>query len=321
MTIRSFLYNLLFVGTLFGSSFLLACDLPASHRGTCQTSSYLDTSGIAFVFPYTINTPDLTLELDNDLEEISGLDLTPDQKYLVAIQDEDGLLFYLDRNTGKIVKEFGFWKDGDYEGVEVVDQDIYVVKSSGTLYHVEHPDSKRQVVTKYNQFLNGDNNVEGLALDTANNRLLLACKGEADTDPAKGPARAIYAFDLDTKQLLRDPAYCIRQKDVLDFLGVSPLARKVGKLVEFFDPEENDFSFSPSGIAIHPQTGDLYILSAVGNVLMVLGADGAIRHLAKLDKDIHEQPEGICFDQAGTLYIANEAGNEKPLIQRFSPKK
>jgi len=308
------------LSVFFSSFFLLACNLPSATYGTCEVASFLDTSRTEFVLPYTLNDPDLTLELEHDLEEVSGLDLSVDQKYLVAIQDEDGLLFYLDRNTGETVQEFGFWRDGDYEGVEVIDQDVFVVKSSGTLFHVEYPGTNRQAVTEYNEFLNGDNNVEGLAWDIANNRLLLACKGESDTDPEDGPTKAIYAFDLETKTLKKNPVYCIRQKDVLDFLGVSPMVRKVSKIVEFFDPEENDFRFSPSGIAIHPQTGDLYILSAVGNVLMVLGPDGAIRHLAKLDKDIHEQPEGICFDQAGMLYIANEAGDKTPLIQRFSPK-
>ena len=292
-----------------------ACTGPAG--GSCQISTHPDTTSTNYVFPYRINDPDAEFELDNDLEEISGLSLTTDQRYLVAIQDEDGKVFLINPSDGTIEREIDFWKDGDYEGVEVVGDDVYVVKSSGTLYRIQGLGSDQQKVDKFNDFLNGDNDVEGLAYDAKNQRLLLACKAAsgADTDE---PSKSIYSFSLSRLALERDPAYCIRKQDVQDFLGMTPMLRKVDEIVSFFDPDNSDFDFSPSAVAIHPISGDLYILSSVGKMLMVIAADGTLRHLEKMEKKLHEQPEGLCFAPDGTMYLSNEAGNEEPMIYRFA---
>jgi len=292
-----------------------ACTSPPG--GTCQISTRPDTMRTNFVFPYRINEPDAESELDNDLEEISGLSMTTDQRYLVAIQDEDGKVFLLNPVDGKIEQEIDFWKDGDYEGVEVVGDDVYVVKSSGTLYRIQGLGSDQQKVDKFNDFLNGDNDVEGLAYDAENQRLLLACKAASGADTEE-PSKSIYAFPLSNLSLEQDPAYCIRKQDVQDFLGMTPMLRKVDEIVSFFDPDESDFDFSPSALAIHPVSGDLYILSSIGNMLMVIAADGTLLHLEKLEKKVHEQPEGLCFAPDGTLYLSNEAGGEEPMLYRFA---
>ncbi|NJL73804.1 MAG: hypothetical protein HC892_00975 [Saprospiraceae bacterium] len=50
------------------------------------------------------------------------------------------------------------------------------------------------------------------------------------------------------------------------------------------------------------------MLSARGNMLIILSQTGDLLHIHKLSKKIHAQPEGICFDANGDLFIANEAG-------------
>lgn len=286
--------------------------------GRCQTATYPDSSGTPFRLPYTLNEPDATFVLDHVLEEISGLTMSADGRHLWGVQDEDGLLFLLDRTDGSILDKHEFWKDGDYEGIETVEQDLYVVKSTGTLYRVIRPGQADQQVEKYNEFLDGDNDVEGLAYDKANNRLLLACKADAGLSPEEEAAKAIYAFNLSTMTMQRDPAYCIRKQDVQEYLNLTPALRNIEKIVDFFDPDDNDLGFSPSGIALHPRTGHLYILSSVGKLLMVLQPDGALLHIEKLNKDIHQQPEGICFASDGTLYISNEADGAEPVIHRLA---
>ena len=43
-----------------------------------------------------------------------------------------------------------------------------------------------------------------------------------------------------------------------------------------------------------------------------------MRHMVKLKKKIHEQPEGIVFAQDGTLYISNEGKDGKAKIYKFA---
>ncbi|MCB0597607.1 MAG: SdiA-regulated domain-containing protein [Lewinellaceae bacterium] len=292
---------------------LIFCNSPA------EESAGSITLAEGYHFAYDLKDPDQTFKMPKKLEEISGLGISENGQALVAIQDEDGKLFFLNRYTGEVFAEIEFWKDGDYEGVEMVGETAYVVKSTGTIYEVSHPGTPEQKVENYNFFLDADNDVEGLAYDRAHNRLLLACKAKAGKEKDYKHKKGIYGFDLNTRTLGEKPVYFVSLDSVNSYLDKDPAIRKLEKVVEFFDPDE-DFEFSPSAIAIHPLTGNLYLTSSVGKMLLVLNPNGQIMHIEKLSKKIHPQPEGLCFDPEGTLYISNEGKGEKGLIYRFNYK-
>jgi uncharacterized protein YjiK len=273
---------------------------------------------------YRLNAPDETFEMPKALEEISGLGLTTDGKYLIAVQDEDGLVFFINKTTGRVEREVEFWKDGDYEGVEVVGEDIFVVKSTGTVYKMPKKDGDyhRDNVEKYNFFLNDENDVEGLAHDAANNRLLLACKAKAGEGANYSRQKGIYSFDLAKMELEETPAYTVSLEQVLAYLSSTPYYEDKDELLERFEEDDDELDFAPSSIGIHPVTGQIYILSSVGKLLMVIDRQGEILHLEKIKKKVHNQPEGLCFDRDGTLYIANEGDkNDEPKIYRFDYRK
>ena len=272
-----------------------------------------------FKFQYNLETPDLVLEMPKKLEEISGIGLSSNGRYFVAVQDELGKIFLVDKNTGSVKEEIDFWKDGDYEGAEMVGDDIYVVKSTGTIYEVKKMGKKGQSVEKYKFFLDKDNDVEGLGYDAQQHRLLLACKAKAGKGKDYKYKKGIYGFDLKTKQLDSIPAFTVSLEDVQTYLKTTPNIRKLEKIEEQFKDQEDDFKFSPSAIAIHPQTKDIYITSSVGKMLLVLNPTGKVVHIEKLKKKIHAQPEGLCFDKSGALYIANEAKkDQKAKIYKFN---
>lgn len=302
------------VATILGLLMMSTCLLAQSADS--QISS--DTSR-QFILPYDLDAPVSVFELDDELKEISGLSVVPGKDLLAAIQDEEGDVYLLDKNTGKLVGQYDFGKDDDYEGVEVVDECFFITKSSGTLFEVQYLGKENQQTEKYNDFLNGDYDVEGLAFDASQQRLLLACKAKAGDGPQYDFKKAIYAFDLHTKTLLKEPAMLISIEDIQDYLDTSPAIRKLEKILEFFSPNQSKFIFSPSGLAIHPQTGNLYILSTAGNTLVVVNAEGKILHIEKLKKKVHPQAEGICFEPDGTLYIANEADGGVPRIYKYAP--
>ncbi len=272
-----------------------------------------------YTFPFDIKEPSASWALPNFLEEISALSWDNRKKMLVTLQDESGNLFFLE--DGKVREELEFWKDGDYEGVEVVGDDIIAMKSSGTLYYIKNAGKKDQSVEKYNDFLTQDHDVEGLGYDAANNRLLLACKGKAGDGSEFRLKKAIYAFDLEKMALLEDPAYIISFEDVHDYLEISPSIRKWEKLMEFFQPNETNFTFSPSAIAVSPDGSELYVLSTAGKYILILDKlSGKIKHIEKLPKKMHPQPEGICFDDLGNLYISNEGKGGTPMLYRYTPR-
>jgi len=292
--------------------------LPATPKGQCVLASYVDTSGQEFVLPYNLSEPEIVLNLPGKLKEISGLSMSSLSDQLLAVQDEKGIIFSIDTKTGAITKEQRFWKDGDYEGIEWVDGFIYVVKSSGTIYKV-HPDSLDiDASEKFNTFLKPENDVEGLAYDPINRKLLLACKAKAGEGENFRMSRSIYAFDIDKKVLEPDPQYCIKLEQINEYLATDPFIRKLEKLNELFAPTEPEFSFSPSAIARHPFSGDYYLLSSVSKILLILAPDGKIKHIEKLKKSVHPQPEGICFGSKGELFVSNEGKGGYGKISKFN---
>ncbi len=228
-------------------------------------------------FPYDLDHPELLAEMPEILGEISGLGMHGDE--LFAIQDEDGILFRLSTADGSVRGQYAFWGEGDYEGVEVVGDAVWVTKSNGRLYEILGYGTEDQEVNEYNTWLNGDNDVEGLAYDAANHRLLLACKDDPKGNGLDKANRYIFAFDLAT--------------------------RKLGEEAVFSIPREDDFA--PSSLAIHPLTGQLFLTSSVGNQLLVARADGTIETVKLLDKQWFPQPEGLTFAPDGTLYLSTEA--------------
>lgn len=268
-------------------------------------------------FPYNLSQPNALFEMPESLKEISGLDLVEDE--LFAINDEEGFVFAIDKRTGKVVKQINFWNEGDYEGIEIVGNDAFVVKSSGTIYHVQNflTDSLR--TEKLKSFLNKENDIEGVAYDPDRKSLLIGCKGKIaeGEDEQAVFKKAIYEFNLDDMVMKSTPAYLLTLPDIQEYIehmkghGISE------KLLEYFSEKAEDLKFSPSGIAIHPITKNVYVTSSKGKMLLVLDPNGKILHLQKLKKKMHAQPEGICFDEDGTLYIANEGKDSKAIIYKF----
>lgn len=277
-----------------------------------------DTTKVAtdvhdFKFPYSMEAPVKTFELAGGLDEISGLTLSKDGQYLLANNDELGKIYLLNKETGAIEKAINFHKEGDYEGIEVIGDRVFVVKSTGTIYEVENLDSEEQNLIKHKFFLNKENDVEALGYDEKNNRLLLGCKGKAGEGEQYMRKKAVFAFDLNTMTLQTEPVLLITLEDVCSYLGKCSLTGHVlENLNEFFNPKGEILGFSPSSIAVHPITGHLYITSSKGKMILVLDETGKILHIEKLTKAIHPQPEGLCFEKDGTMWISNEAKKASP---------
>ena len=266
-------------------------------RGVAQDEGY--------IFPYRLDAPDTVLSLaQEELREISGLSATHKKGMLCAVSDERGEIFFIDAATGAVLQRVLFREKGDFEGVEMVQDRLYAVRSNGQLYEIEGWQRRKPRVKCYETPLTKRDDVEGLAYDPNRRALLLACKGIPDS----AHERRIYAFDLLGKSLIETPVY-----------RIDP--RQINEKVPYAEGEKQHF-FSPSGIAIHPSTQEVFVLSTSLKRLVVLDySTGSLRYAARLDRDIMPQPEGIAFDAEGRLFIASEGKKKGPgLLLRFSPQ-
>jgi len=91
------------------------------------------------------------------------------------------------------------------------------------------------------------------------------------------------------------------------------------EIKSFFDPKKGDVTFQPSEIAIHPITDEIYMISTVGKLMVVMNRAGIILHIQSLSEEIFKQPEGLCFFPNGDMYISDEgrAGSANILLFKY----
>ena len=232
-------------------------------------------------------------EMPKQLLEISDLSYIDEQRF-ACVQDELGTIFIYNTASSKVEKEIPFGGVGDYEGLAVVGENVWVLRADGKLFEVSNINAPKPAVKEYGTHLTMKQDSEGLCYDKKNNRLLIAIKGaELDTEDYKG----IYAFDLASKKMDQQPVFKI---DLLNEVFQSNGSGKKKK-----------GSINPSGIVIHPLNGDMYITDGRDSKLLITDADGSIRKLYQFNRKEFAQPEGIAFNSAGDLFIANE-GTKQP---------
>ncbi len=248
---------------------------------------------------------DSSIVLPKKLLEISGLEYDEVDHCFWAINDEKGHAYKLDKTQGKIIDDIKFYKHGDYEGIALSKEHIYVCKSNGDIYRFSEKDPKPLV---FGGYLSQKNDIEGMCYLEESNLLLLTAKGQPkernlSAEGGKKDKKGIYAFDLKEHRLLKEPYVEIFDEDLLAFAQEHLDKLKKNKAKKLRSRLKQ---FAPSGISIHPKTKDYYIISAKGSTLVVLGPDLHIKKIALLNAKSVAQPEGICFDKQNNLYISTE---------------
>jgi uncharacterized protein YjiK len=280
------------------------------------------TPSVTAVFgqTYDYNKPSQTFKLPYELNEISGLSLAPNAGELIAVIDELATIFFISKKDGKITKRISFADTGDFEGVEFIEGDCFAVKSNGKIYRIKHIGTPKQHVERLETDLKKVDNIEGLGYDPTSRQLFFAAKGQRDGEFSK----KIYFFRLESLSrqglILRGGVHLdIKLSDIQNFINNKV---KYNKIRSDYEGSPSRFEFGPSGVAVQPKTGNIFVLSSINKMLIIFNRKGEIIEIEKLDKSIHRQPEGICFDEDGTLYISNEIKDSAaPLLHVFKPKK
>lgn len=244
-------------------------------------------------------------ELPKDLNEISGLTFLNDS-VLIAIQDEEGILFYYNINQQKIVKKQAFADEDDYEDLVKAGKDIYTITSKGLIHQIKDFESSKPVVKSFNTPFSKKNDIEGLTYDPKNNRLLIAPK-EAGLDKDK-TTKEIYGFNLNTMTLQSEPVYTIHLSEIEAQFKGDALEESSKKFLKALGNQNMSKVFRSSALTINEKTGETYILSAINGLILVLTPEGALKKLIQLSGPEYKQPEGIAFSPMGKLYISNEGG-------------
>ena len=263
---------------------------------------------------YDLSAPSKRWILPRQLHEISGI-ASSDSSTVACVQDENGIVFFYDLARKYIRRELAFGYDGDYEGICLVNRTIYVLRSDGVVYEINDFHKAEPVTRSYETLVPALNN-EGLCYDAPHNRLLIGCKGRLQKGPGFADSRMVYAFDLATKRLDPEPVFefSIRKMSAYAIAkGIIPPTRtlKNGREVA------SRIHLNTSEIALHPISGELYVISAVDHVVVAVDLRGEVRGMVRLDPVLFNKPEGIAFLSNGDMLVTNEGQGGVPTLLRF----
>ncbi len=240
------------------------------------------------------------------LSEISGLTYTPDDR-LICVEDEGGRVYFYNPATREIDHSIRFWGPGDFEGVELVDEQIFVLESNGDLFKFPLTEEKEVVATRIETELRRGNNTEGFGYDAETNSLLIACKDEPNLKDTDHEPRTVYSYDLSSGELGTQARFMITKESLKKFYETH----------RDFDYEMERIKFKPSGIAYHPLDKTFYVLASVGKLLVNVNAEGEIIGTYPIQARVLSQPEGICFAPNGDMYISSEGEGDRGYILKF----
>lgn len=318
-------FKLLF--SLFFLVFLTACGTDTPTDNTISNNATNDTTNSSLntnsspttpllKFNYNLQAPSAEFELSKNLKEISGLAFYQDK--LLAVQDEKGTIFVLDKNSGAVIDDIKFAKKGDFEGIACVEDIVYVLQADGILFKVEDwKDKKKSEGITISTSLDISNNAEGLDYDFVTNNLLIACKGSGAIGQEENSSRSIFSYDLKSAQLNTTPILQISANKIKNFAQKHLAANSnLEHYKEGMLKKDGTLSIAPSAIAVHPIDKNFYILSATGKSLIVMDRNNEILYIERLSKNF-EQPEGLAFDSNGDMYISSEGQKEKAKIYVF----
>ncbi|MES2701605.1 MAG: SdiA-regulated domain-containing protein [Bacteroidota bacterium] len=246
---------------------------------------------------YNFNKPE-RIRLPDDLMEISGLAYYANDKSIIAESDEQPYIFKIPLDKPNNIKRWKLDRKRDHEDIVLLDSTLYLLNSNGNLFAMQFTTDSVSM-TKYEFPWQGKNEFEALYYDPELKQLVIICK---ECEEEVKTNNTVYAFD--PAQAMYSKLFVIDGSKALEASTTS--ASK----------------FKPSGAAIHPITGELYILSSVNKELVVADRGGKIKEVYQLSPKTFYHPEGITFEPNGGLYISNEAEDPLPAdILYFEYKK
>lgn len=264
---------------------------------------------------YDLNHPARTWFLPDVLKEVSDIALLSENE-IACVEDEHGLVYVYDLSLARVTDKVHFASKGDYEGLAVAGQTVFVLRSDGKLFELAN--LKHHTSTQTHDLHLPIAESEGLCYDAARGRLLIAPKSKNQSVFGKD-IRPIFAFDLKQRVVAEQPALEINLRDIRRFakrhdLPVLRQADKDGK------GSHSALRFVPSAIAMNPKSGDMFVLSSADHVLISCTTTGEVTGYALLDPELFRQPEGIAFFPNGDMLISNEASGQRATLLLFRCK-
>lgn len=251
---------------------------------SCKNANrYTSPSGYDFKKGDKFNMP-------SSLLEVSGIafhNFNSDTIY--SIQDEDGKLYKQQWDVKK-QKNVKFAAKGDFEDLAILDSNVIVLKSNGSLYLFSLKETNKKETKEVREFKNlfPKEEYESIYADQPTGNIYVLCKNCPQDKKNKQVTGYKLKYDKGTGTVDSSGTFVI---------NLEPIPVLNSKLKA---------NLNPSAMAKNTMTDEWYILSSANKLLVVTDLQWKIKAVHKLNSTVFNQPEGIAFDNQHNLFISNE---------------
>lgn len=233
---------------------------------------------------YDLQKP-IIIKLPSELDEISGISYYAKDKSIFAITDEKGFLFKITPYPGLLINLWKISKKADFEDLVLLDSTFYILQSNGAINRVKFINndtvSNRNIPFPYE----GKMEFETMFYNPLIKKLELICKNCEDE---KKKSVNTYTYDPEKNEFI----------DSVSIIDMASVFKTMGKKA---------FDLRASAAAVHPLTGDIYVISSINKLLLIFDKNHTLKSSYSLNPSLFKQPEGITFSDNGTLIISNES--------------
>jgi hypothetical protein len=223
-----------------------------------------------------------------------------DSTHLIGLDQESGSLFVYDMDANS-VSPFLPWDLGSkIRNISTVDSTLLLVDDAKHIHFLSAPYDAASLTT-----LNLENEqfeAVSVCFHQESHRLFLMTSNEERTEGYS--SSSVYAYNLNQRKLNVQPLFSISGEDIEAFAIQNNLIAPHSDL-SIVDDTLETMNFTPSAIAVHPKTNEIYVLSRADHSLVVFNQFGEIVNFTSLDKTTFSDPSAMTFKKSGDLVITD----------------
>lgn len=223
-----------------------------------------------------------------------------DSTHLIGLDGKNGSLFMYDM-VANSVSPFLSWDLGaKICNISTMDSTLLLVDDAKHIHFLYSPYDEASLKT-----LNLDNEqfeATSVCIHQESHRLFLMTSNEERTEGYS--SSSVYAYNLNQQKLNAQPLFSISGEDIEAFAIQNKLIAPHSDL-SIIDDTLESMNFTPSAIAVHPKTNEIYVLSRGDHSLVVFNQFGEIVNFTSLDKTTFSNPSAMTFKKNGDLVITD----------------
>jgi DNA-binding beta-propeller fold protein YncE len=247
---------------------------------------------------YNWHAPFNVLELPLGMSSLSTISVL-DSVNFVAIDEQTGNVVLIEEASGKLVGQLNLASSLKCTSLAVYDSILVLKDLEENLHFLAPPYDSISEIS--NNYLNKELKFKSVCSHASTKRLFVL--GE-EVDKGDGVfSNFIYGFGLNTRKLKEKPLFEVNSDEINQFASSIYGTYNTDDLNII---SENNH-FSPSSLAVHPKTNEIYILSKNTKSIAVYDQFGTILNYINLNQTLANSPSDIEFNKNGDLLIVNNS--------------